>query len=76
MNQLSNGHLRDDIRTAEKLEQYFRTPQSKSKSIWSNTQVSGNFTSSCKSSQLNNSGNSNYSIFSSGSKGNCGILCV
>ena len=74
MNHLLNGNLRDDARTAEKLEQYFCTPQ-KSQSIWSNSKVIGTFTS-YNNSSLNNSGNSNYSLFSSGSKGNCGFLCV
>lgn len=75
MAHLYNGHLKDNIRTAELLEQCLRTPQTK-KVVWNNTQITGNSISSYKSQQLNNSSVSSYSPFSSGSKGNCGILCV
>jgi hypothetical protein len=78
MEYLRTGHLKDNTRTFEQLEQFYST-KSKKTSVWSNTSIYGGSTSYGTSSKNmnNNKGYSSYSTgsYSSGSLGPCGWAC-
>lgn len=76
MTHLGSGKLKDDLRTLEKLEQYYITKRYKDTTIWGNTRTTINPTTVTKNSgSIHSKNGHSLNQHSSGSLGPCGWAC-